>query len=120
METKSETLTATNGASVEVGTIVHNGREYAATGSIVDDEGGYIVGYVDSPGADNISNCAHLTTWNGAEIGVIVRTGTARGFYRTRLYCYSMVRNGYRWHGRGQGHGWFCGCGAERLSRREL
>ena len=56
---KAEQFTATNGASVEVGTITHEGKEFSSLGSVVDETSGFIVGY---PKGDT------LTTWNGETI----------------------------------------------------
>ncbi len=52
MQTKSETVTADNGAKVEVATVTFQGRDFTALGSCVDEASGRISAYVSGiPGA---------------------------------------------------------------------
>lgn len=100
MQSRSETLTATNGATVEVGTVVHEGREFAAQGSVIDEQTGVIVGY---PKGDR------LQTWGGKDIeGLklrVVSTWSVRSWIGSTMYAYSAVYNGRKYHGRGFGDG---------------
>lgn len=101
MQSKSETFTATNGALVEVGTITHEGREFAAGGSVIDLESGHIFGY---PKGET------LTTWNGEAIeGLQLRVTstwrTPRSFTSDRMFAYSATYKGRSYYGRGSGEG---------------
>jgi hypothetical protein len=46
-----------------------------------------------------------LTTWTGTFVSGARITGEARGFHGVKLYCYSTVIEGRRYHGRGLGNG---------------
>lgn len=96
---RSETIT-TNGATVEVGTVTHNGREFAALGSVIDEVSGVIVGY---PKGDK------LQTWNGQNIdGLTLRITSSwavRSWIGSRMYAYSATYKGRKYHGRGFGDG---------------
>ena len=101
MIANTETLTATNGATVEVGTITHEGQEFSALGSVIDEQNGVIVGY---PKGDS------LTTWNGQPIeGLRLRITsswrTPRSFVSDRMFAYSATYKGKRYYGRGAGDG---------------
>jgi hypothetical protein len=48
-----------------------------------------------------------LTTWTGTFVTGARVTGEARGFHGVKLYCYSAVIEGRRYHGRGQGPGMY-------------
>ena len=96
---RSETHATDGGASVEVGTVTHDGREFAALGSVVDEASG-LVSYRD--GKRYV-----LTTWEGVELAPLrlVRTWEQRGFYgtRTRVYAWSAVVQGRKYSGRNSG-----------------
>lgn len=100
MNSKSETVTATNGATVEIGTIVHEGREFAAQGSVIDEQQGVIVGYPKGN---------RLQTWNGKDIeGLVLRvtsTWRVRSWIGSHMNAYSATYKGRRYHGRGFGDG---------------
>lgn len=90
----SETFLAANGATVEVGTIEHNGVQFSATGGVVDIDGGYVLAYIaddiiygpDHNGTRNVRKlCGNLTLWNGEVIG--------RWHTVSRRLCY--VHNAY-------------------------
>ena len=103
MSHRSERVVAGNGAIVEMATLVHEGREHTAMGSVVDEANGLIIGYVSR---DNTA----LTTWAGGRIcglRVVSRfripcLGWRRG---TEITAYRARFNGADWHGRGAGTG---------------
>lgn len=101
MITRSETATQ-DGATVELGTIEHEGRAFTAMGAIVDVDRGLIVGY---PNHRDGGLPHRLRTWNGELIALLEITGRARGFNGAKLTCYAMSYAGRRWHGRGLGNG---------------
>ncbi len=107
MQTNSVTHTASNGATIEVGTITHEGRSFSATGAIVDESAGLIFGYVKCLNPDSHPTCQRfeLTNWEGATIMPLTRTGKATGFYGTKLECFAGTLNGRRYSGRGLGSG---------------
>lgn len=100
--TRTETLTATNGAQIEVGTITHEGRDFAALGSVVDEQNGVIVGYPKD---------GRLHTWDGQLIdglGMLFITSSwamPRSWIGSRMYAYRATYKGKRYHGRGFGDG---------------
>jgi hypothetical protein len=61
METQVETVETTNGATLELATIIYNGNEYTAQGALIDTERGLAVAYVSDDGT--------LTDWEGNQIG---------------------------------------------------
>lgn len=97
---RSETNTANNGATVEVGTMIHDGKEFAALGSVVDEQSGIIVGY---PKGDK------LQSWDSKEIeGVrlrVVSSWSIHSWIGSRMYAYSASYKGRSYHGRGFGDG---------------
>ena len=102
MRTHSETLTASNGARVEQGTVIISDRPFVATGSVIDTEQGVIIGYPSHGGPNGPHT---LRTWAGEAIGALTITGQARGFHGTKLTCYAMTYEGRRYSGRGLGDG---------------
>ena len=68
---RSETAVTPNGARVEIATVTHDGKDFSATGSIIDESGGFLLGYPKG---------RELQTWDGKKIGVLSVTGHARGF----------------------------------------
>lgn len=109
MEFKAETFTATNGASVEVGTVNVDGREFQATGSIIDREQGIVVGYVREtklpPRDPSIAGSTARTvydfgTWGGSHIAPLFKTGESFGFYGSKITHFGMLYDGHRWHGK--------------------
>jgi hypothetical protein len=114
--TRSEHLTADNGARVEVGTIVApNGREHSAQGSIVDHDHGIVCGYVNARGVvplgrSTVGRTWDLTTWDGATIGtveVVSVWSNPRGIFSAHVYAFRATIDGKRYHGRGGGPGLF-------------
>ena len=112
--------------AVEVGTIIHEGREFAAQGFSIDVERGRMVGYVnedrDPPhGFPYEAPLLRLTTWEGDTVALLYRTdghyrnvpfGRAKhagpiGWHGTRLFSYQTRTPvaGYYWYGRGLGVG---------------
>jgi hypothetical protein len=80
MDTRIETLTADNGATLELATIIHEGHEYTAHGAILDFDQGYVVAYVDEDvppktgagwGRKNrqYAYSGRLIDWSGKTIG---------------------------------------------------
>lgn len=101
IESRVDTLTATNGAQIEVGTITHEGRDFAAMGSVIDESQGVIVGYPEG---------STLKTWNGQVIDglrlfVTSSWRTPRSYVGDRMYSYRATYKGRRYHGRGYGDG---------------
>lgn len=106
MKTRSTWLSAT----VEVGTVEHEGREYTAMGSMVDATNGRAVAYVGAVCArDAYGRPVHkLTAWDGCQLGTAVevsRWRTPRSFLSSHMVSYRVDMNGQRWHGRGCGEG---------------
>jgi hypothetical protein len=99
-ETRSERRVATNGAAVEVGVIVHEGREFRALGSVVDHESGRVVGYVKGD---------KLVSWDGkvtlGTIRVVSTWRTPRSWVSSKMSSYRAVVGGKSYHGRGCGDG---------------
>lgn len=84
-------------ALVETGTVVHEGREYAATGSVVDHTRGVVVGYPAG---------RELQAWDGRVIGTLFRVSTCRNrLTRSTLVAYRATVDGRRYWGRGSGDG---------------
>jgi hypothetical protein len=107
VEFKSETTVATNGAIVEIGTVTHDGKDFAALGAIVDETRGFIQAYITlRQGVGHF-----LTTWEGKEIAPVtcVRCWTQRGFYGSRvtLWAWRATVNGKKYHGRNAGPAMF-------------
>jgi hypothetical protein len=100
MESKSETFTD-KGATVEVGTIIHEGREFSNLSSVIDEARGIISCYPKG---------ATATNWNGQVINGLRLTVTSswrtpRSFMSDRMFAYSATYKGTRYHGRGAGDG---------------
>jgi hypothetical protein len=103
MLSHSVTGTASNGATVEVGTITHEGREFSAMGAVIDTTDGVIVGYPKHGDGTGRDGGHTLRTWDGAFIAALEITGYARGFHGTELTCYALTYEGRRYSGRGLG-----------------
>jgi hypothetical protein len=102
--TQFESVTGQSGsATVEVGTVIHEGQRIEALGAIIDTERGLIVGYPHHGNGNGFTN--QLRTWDGKAIAALEITGTARGFNGVKLTCYAMTYEGRRYHGRGLGDG---------------
>ena len=100
MQSQTETFT-NNGATIEVGTVKHEGKEFSALGSVIDEVSGVIVGY---PKGNT------LQTWDGKAIeGLTLRVTsswrTSRSYVSSRVFAYSATYKGKRYHGRGAGDG---------------
>jgi len=100
MLSRSETHVQADGARVEVGTIVFEGREFANLGSIVDEARGYIAGYVTEREGRYL-----LTTWEGATIAPLrlVRRFTSYGACRADMWAWSATIGGRVYSGRNGG-----------------
>lgn len=95
MNFRSERITMDNGAVTEIATIVHEGREYTAEGSYVDEAGGLIFGYVSQDGES-------LTTWRGERICQLRKVSEFKAFGH-KVVAYRAKINGRKWYGRGTG-----------------
>jgi hypothetical protein len=95
MQYRSETKQADNGAQVEIGTVIHEGREYSAMGSIIDEACGVIVGYVSK---DELA----LRTWGGEQICELRVVSRFKAFGNP-VTAYRCIYNGRRYSGRGSG-----------------
>jgi hypothetical protein len=98
--------TTSAGATVEVGTVTHNGRSYSAMGSMVDTSRGIVVGYVHDRGQARTPRYT-LTTWEGGHIADLSLTGawmgrTPRGD-RVRMYGWAATIGGRVYSGRNSG-----------------
>lgn len=129
MQSRSELIPTGAGELAEVGTIVHNGTEYAAMGASITDgravvyvgaclnpypgpmpgevamwRAGYLVG---RPGAYGTRYAA--TTWDGTRIGELVEVASWRvpnGYTSGRLHAYQLtLSDGRRYAVRGSGPG---------------
>ena len=102
-DSRSEMHVQPDGARVEVGVFVHEGREFSALGSCVDESRGVICAY-----ASGIPGAYKLTTWGGETIAplTLVRTwkqyGCFGGFPCT-IYAWSCTVNGRKYSGRNAG-----------------
>lgn len=92
--------TTPTGAKVEVGTVTHQGRKYAAGGSYIDVERGLVLGYVQG---------RRLTTWDGKTVIGELRPQntwrTPRGVLSPSMTSYHAIINGQTYYGRGGGEG---------------
>ena len=102
IEFRSETGVSADGATVEVGTVTFNGRDFAALGSVVDTARGIVFGYVSER-----EGCFILTTWEGAEIAPLrlVRRFKSYGVTRCELWAWSAIVGGRVYSGRNSGAG---------------
>ena len=91
----------------EIGIVNHEGREFAAVGSRIDDV--HLVAYLAAAGYDDNTKTGRLTTWDGTHIGTFVIQKTWRT--RTRYTSTDMhqvdarLTDGRLYHGRSQGLG---------------
>jgi hypothetical protein len=68
MKTRVDTAYADNGATVEIATITHNGREFTNHGAVIDLDSGHVAAYItDDMYLDNARRV--LTDWSGNRIG---------------------------------------------------
>lgn len=106
MKSKSEMVTMVTGAKVEVATITMLGRDYTATGSVIAEDAGVIVGYPYCVGFYPFKGFEYeLLTWSGDKIGALEKTGKARGFHGSEITCWAMTYGGKRYSGRNAGTG---------------
>lgn len=105
MEFRTEIVPQANGAKVEVSTMIHEGREFTAMGSVIDHANGRVTGYVrvtkDGP---------QLVTFTGeviAKLSVVSRwtqpgRWTHKGFYVSpiKMASYRAIIEGRTYHGR--------------------
>jgi len=98
MDTRVEVVEATNGATLELATIIHEGKEFTARGSIIDKAGGYLVGYVSCDGLE-------FHTWSGEKICRLqhVSSWRVQSPFTDRMHAYRAVLDGKRYYGRGCG-----------------
>jgi hypothetical protein len=103
---KSEIHVATNGARVEVGTYTHEGRDFAALGSVVDEARGILCAYVTRR-----EDGSHvLSTWGGETLAPLVKTGTwlnrnTFGGFPVRMFAWRCTYQGRSYSGRNAGDG---------------
>lgn len=100
METRTETLTADNGATMVLATITHEGHEFTAGGGSVDLAGGHIYAY-----ANGKATRGSLVLWNGTVIGRWHETSRwkeRRGWETITMQAISAHIDGdtRRWYGR--------------------
>lgn len=91
--------------SVEIATVVHQGREFTAHGSCIDLEKGHILGYVREGHGHLRGKYFTLGTFDGEYIAVLNKTGEGSGFpdrsgRHSRITHFSMEYAGFRWHGK--------------------
>jgi hypothetical protein len=107
MNTRSETRTI-NGASVEVGTVTFQGRDFSALGSVVDHASGVVCAYVTR----DVDGTYRLTTWEGGTIAplLLVSSWMQRrlfGGFPVRIYAWRATIDGRTYSGRNTGPGMF-------------
>lgn len=110
MEHKSEHLTANNGATVEVATVIFEGREFTNLGSVVDEARGLLVGYPverkdPAPGESRYV----LQTFDGKPIAPVTlvskwRQRVAFGGFGFDVYAWRAEYNGRTYSGRNAGN----------------
>ena len=102
--TKADAIIGDEGMQ-ESGSITHEGRTFTAGGAMVSES--LICGYPCVAKARG--GYLILSTWEGAPIFPIYRTGTSHGFYGSTIEHYASVRPylGRYWHGKGSGLGMF-------------
>jgi hypothetical protein len=100
METRSEWH-----GKVEIGIISHEGKEYAASGSLVTPE--YAVGYMSK-------DMNEIRSWDGKHLGTarVTASWPIRSFISDRMYQVSATIDGIRYTGRT--------CGAEMIWRGKV
>lgn len=99
MDSRVEVASTETGAKVEIATVLHDGKEFTAMGSVVDHKAGRVTGYPKG----NV-----LQTWDGKPIGTCTVTST----WRLRVFAgpltmrqYHATVDGIHYTGRGQGDG---------------
>lgn len=98
LQTRVEQCTETGGtASVEIATIIHEGREFTALGSVIDHERGRVAAYRRTGGI--------LTNWGSKEIGTYHVVSTWRRYSRygvsTKMESIKALIDGLVYYGRG-------------------
>lgn len=98
MKSRSETKIADNGASIELATIEHEGKEFTAFGSIIDHARGIVVGY---PSMIDGKLC--LSTWDGKAITSlhVVSKWRIHSWQSDAMCAYQATIDGHSYHGRG-------------------
>lgn len=104
MNCSSQTITQ-QFAKIELATVNFQGKDFTALGSIIDEQAGFVLGYIKQVG-----RLYQLTTWNGDVITSPKLTGTwlnrnVFGGFPVRMYAWSCVINGKKYHGRNSGVG---------------
>ena len=77
----AETFTSADGAKVEVGTVSHGGRSFAALGHVLSADGARLVCYLAKPGGDGVERVGargFATDWQGQALGRYEITGRWR------------------------------------------
>lgn len=103
MQTNIVTHTQPNGATVEVATITHEGKEYTAFGAFFDEEHGIIHAYTGGiPGAYK------LTSFDGRDIANLTLVSTYMnrnvwGGFPVKMYAWRCTYNGKTYSGRNSG-----------------
>jgi hypothetical protein len=111
METKIENVVADNGAEIEVGALVFEGKEFTNLGSVIDMERGIISAYIGVSVERDDEGVAYLpgklwlvSTFAGEKIALARLTSKSRRIYTAwgfhQLEYYSMKFGGFRWHGK--------------------
>ena len=123
MEYRSETRTV-DGATVELATVVHGGREFTNLGAVVSEK--YVAGYLqmdrDSHG-EQLNTVGNLTDWQGNVIGtyrIVKIWRTPRSWVSDIMCAVHATVNGRLYKGRSAGTGMlFCGKLAKVQPRRK-
>lgn len=100
LDAHSEIVAAPRGVLVEIATMVHEGREFANLGAVVDHKNGFACAYPDGKG--------HVTTWNGVVLGTarIVRRWkqfVPGAHWRVEMFAWSCRIEGKGYYGRNGG-----------------
>jgi len=102
----SSTQVQADGARVETGVVHHEGKAFAALGSVVDVASGLVNAYVSENGG-----VYTLTTWEGTPIAPLILTGKWQqwglGGVRNTIWAWRATVDGVRFSGRNSGPGMF-------------
>lgn len=108
MEYRSETRVV-DGATVELATVVHEGREFINLGAVISDS--YVAGYLqstkDSHG-ERMNAVGNLTDWHGNVIGtyrIVKMWRTPRSYVSDVMCAVHATVNGNLYKGRSAGCG---------------
>ena len=101
--THSITHQVKGGATVEIGVFTHEGREFAALGSVLDETRGMVCAY-----ASGVPGAYTLQTWGGEVIAPLTLVKTWRqsgcfGGFPVRIYAWRAEIKGVTYSGRNAG-----------------